>query len=166
MSDHLVICSSSSPALVLPFIASTAVLAPEDIELGSAVVIFWQTCGGTIAVSLAQSIFQNKFALYLPGIPRIDPTAILSKGVSAFRETTPPESLPAVVAAANQALGKVWLAIVVFGGVSFFSVFLMELNRKIDVEASKQGEVDKKATRPTAASKAGEADVEKASTEP
>lgn len=151
---------------MLPFIASTAVLAPEDIELGSAVVIFWQTCGGTIAVSLAQSIFQNKFALYLPGIPRIDPTAILSKGVSAFRETTPPESLPAVVAAANQALGKVWLAIVVFGGVSFFSVFLMELNRKIDVEASKQGEVDKKATRPTAASKAGEADVEKASTEP
>lgn len=155
-------CSCPSPELVLPFIASTAVLAPADLELGSAVVIFWQTCGGAIAVSLAQSIFQNKFSLYLSGIPGIDPAVILSKGVSAFRETTPPEFLPAVVAAANQALGKVWLAIVVLGGVSFFSVFLMELDRTIDVQASQQAEVDKKANR----SAPGEGDVETASTEP
>lgn len=127
-------------AFMLPFIASSAVLEPRDIELGSAVVIFFQTLGGTISTSLAQAVFQNKFSLYLSSIPGADPAQVLSHGVTAFRELTPAEVLPAVVNAGNKALTKTWLMCAIFGCISFVSVFIMELNRKVDVQGSKEAE--------------------------
>ncbi|CAO1625085.1 unnamed protein product [Sympodiomycopsis kandeliae] len=129
---------------MLPFLAASATLPPESIELGSAIVIFWQTLGGTISTSLSQSIFQNKFKLYLDSIPGISSAEVLSHGVSAFRETTPAEILPTVVAACNQALQKVWIIVIVLGGVSILTVFLMDLNGKVDVSASRAAEKAKK----------------------
>ncbi|KAK0520766.1 hypothetical protein OC834_006890 [Tilletia horrida] len=118
---------------MLPFIASSAALEARDIELGSAIVIFFQTLGGTIFVSLAQSVFQNKFALYLRSIPNANPEEIIGHGVSAFRAFTPPEVLPAVVEVANKAINKTYLISAVLGALAFFSVFGMELNRRIPV---------------------------------
>ncbi|CAD6912956.1 unnamed protein product [Tilletia controversa] len=42
-------------AWMLPFIAASITLAPEDIKLGSVIVMFFQTLGGTMSVSIAQS---------------------------------------------------------------------------------------------------------------
>lgn len=142
-------------AFMLPFIASTAVLDVRDIELGSAIVIFWQTLGGTISTSLAQSVFQNKFLIYLEELPNVNAGQILAHGLSAFRETTPADVLPTIVDAANRALGKVWLIVAVFGAVAFFSIFSMDLKGKVDVEASKAAVADQKQR------KADAADVEK-----
>lgn len=149
-------------SFMIPFIAASSVLEVKDIELGSAVVIFFQTGGGTIATSLAQSLFSNKFALYVRHIPGADASAILSKGVSAFRETTPPDLLPAIIDAANKALSKIWIMVAVLGAISFFSVFAMDLKAKVDVEASKAAEKDKKDKKRLAAdAEAGNASVEK-----
>ncbi|KAK0520806.1 hypothetical protein OC834_006587 [Tilletia horrida] len=120
-------------AWMLPFIGSSAVLEPHDIELGSAIVIFFQTLGGTIFVSLAQSVFQNKFILYLRALPNVDAEQIIAHGVSAFREFTSPEALPAVVEAANKAINKTYLASAVLGALAFISVFGMELNRRVPI---------------------------------
>ncbi|CAD6959983.1 unnamed protein product, partial [Tilletia caries] len=91
-------------AWMLPFIAASSALAPEDIEVGSAIVIFFQTLGGTIFVSVAQSVFQNN-----------------------------PEDLPAVLNAANQAINKTYLISAVLGALAFISVFGMELNRRVPI---------------------------------
>ncbi|CEH11760.1 Predicted transporter (major facilitator superfamily) [Ceraceosorus bombacis] len=124
---------------MLPFIAASAALAPQDIALGSGIVIFFQTLGGTIFVSVAQSVFQNKFQLYLNEIPGADPGSILRHGISAFRETTPAEILPAVLDAANHALSRVWIIVGVLGAFAFVGVFGMELRRKIPIGASAPG---------------------------
>jgi hypothetical protein len=121
---------------MVPFIAASAALPTEDVALGSALVLFWQTFGGTIFVSVAQSIFQNKFKLNLEKIPGVDPEAILSKGVSAFREFTPAEQLPAVLDAANHALQRNWIMVGVLGALAFLAVFGMELNRRIPIGTS------------------------------
>ncbi|CAO1634351.1 unnamed protein product [Parajaminaea phylloscopi] len=131
-------------SFMIPFLASTAVLELRDIELGSAIVIFFQTLGGTISVSLAQSVFQNKFASYLDAIPGISAASVLSKGVSAFRETTPAELLPAVIEACNRAVVKAFLMTAVFGAMAFVAVFAMDLNGKVDVEASKAAAAETK----------------------
>ncbi|PWN48871.1 MFS general substrate transporter [Violaceomyces palustris] len=118
-------------SFMLPFTAASAALEPRDIEVGSAAVTFFQTLGGTIFVSVAQSIFQNKFVLYLHQIPGVDANEIVSHGVSAFRGFTPPELLPAVVDAASRAVNKAFIISVVMGGVALISTFGMELNRRI-----------------------------------
>ncbi|CAD6962975.1 unnamed protein product [Tilletia controversa] len=91
-------------AWMLPFIAASSALAPEEIEVGSAIVIFFQTLGGTIFVSVAQSVFQNN-----------------------------PEDLPAVLNAANQAINKTYLISAVLGALAFITVFGMELNRRVPI---------------------------------
>ncbi|KAK0547786.1 hypothetical protein OC846_004382 [Tilletia horrida] len=53
--------------------------------------------GGTICVSVAQSVFQNKFLLYLRATPTIDAEQIISHGLSTFRELTSAADLPLVV---------------------------------------------------------------------
>jgi len=116
---------------MLPFIAASSALSPEDLEVGTAVVIFFQTLGGTFFVSVAQSVFQNKFLLYLIALPDVNPAQIIGHGLSAFRETTPAEVLPAVVEAANRAINKTFLMSAVLGALAFVSVFGMELNRRV-----------------------------------
>lgn len=123
---------------MLPFIASTAALPPQDIALGSAVVIFFQTLGGTIFVSVAQSVFQNKFILYLRSIPGANVDEIVAKGISSFRIFGNPEVLPMMIEVANHALQRVWIMIGCLGALAFVSTLGMELNRRIDVEGSKR----------------------------
>ncbi|KAK0546175.1 hypothetical protein OC846_005376 [Tilletia horrida] len=123
-------------AWMLPFIASSSALEIQDIELGSAIVIFFQTLGGTIFVSVAQSVFQNKFVLYLHSLPGIDSQQIVSHGISAFRAFTSPEQLPLVVDAANRAINKTYLISAVLGALAFVSVFGMELNRRVPLGAA------------------------------
>ncbi|UZJ57634.1 hypothetical protein CBS101457_006954 [Exobasidium rhododendri] len=116
---------------MLPFIASSAALPPADIAIGSAIVIFFQTLGGTIFVSAAQAVFQNKFIIYLHDIPGANVEEIVSHGISSFREVATPALLPAITDAANKALQKDWIMLSVVAAFAFVGTFGMELNRRI-----------------------------------
>lgn len=118
---------------MIPFIDSSAALPPADIAIGSAVVIFFQTLGGTIFVSAAQSIFQNKFILHLKDIPGLDVESVISHGISSFRGVVPAALLPAATDAANKALQKDWIMLSVVGAFAFISVWGMELSRRIPI---------------------------------
>lgn len=118
-------------AWMLPFIASTAALPVEDIAIGSALVIFFQTLGGTIFVSVAQSVFQNKFLLYIRQIPGANVDEIVSKGISSFRIFGNPAVLPEMIDAANHALQRNWIMVGCLGAFAFCGVLGMELNRRI-----------------------------------
>lgn len=126
---------------MLPFIASSAALPPSEMAIGSAIVIFFQTLGGTIFVSAAQSVFQNKFILYLHTIPGVDVNNIVSHGISSFREFAPPALLPEIAVAANKALQKDWIMLSVVGAFAFLGVWGMELKRRIPLEVVEKGSV-------------------------
>ncbi len=72
-------------SFMIPFSAVSARLEEKDIEIGSAIVTFWQTLGGTIFVSVCQAIFQNDFVRQLRDIPGAPVDEIIGHGVSAFR---------------------------------------------------------------------------------
>ncbi|GAK67292.1 MFS general substrate transporter [Moesziomyces antarcticus] len=128
-------------AFMIPFSAVSAALDPSDIEIGSAIVTFWQTLGGTLFVSVCQAIFQNEFVKSLGAIPGAPTEAIVAHGVSAFRAFTPSSILPQVELAANLAVNKTYLASVALGVAAFLAVFGMELNKRI-LPADQQARAD------------------------
>lgn len=71
---------------MLPFVLSQTILKPEDLEVGTATVLFTQTLGGAIIFGLGQSLFLNAFKdkiLAIPDLPNKD--QIILGGITAFR---------------------------------------------------------------------------------
>ncbi|KEI37078.1 uncharacterized protein L969DRAFT_610396 [Mixia osmundae IAM 14324] len=118
-------------AFMQPFLASQCVLELRDLELGSAIVIFSQTLGGAVFVSVAQAIFQNRFVVGLRDVPGVNVDSVLAVGVSAFREVVPAELLPPVILKLQAALNDTWLISVALAGVAFFAAFGMERGHSV-----------------------------------
>lgn len=68
-------------------------------------VIFSQTFGGALCLSLAQTVFTHGLLEALPKFaPEISPEAVINAGVSAIRATVPETSLGGVLLAYNEAI--------------------------------------------------------------
>jgi hypothetical protein len=56
-----------------PIIAAQTVLSPEDIPIGISVIVFGQSFGAAIVISVAETVFANRLAHIIEGI--LGPTA-------------------------------------------------------------------------------------------
>lgn len=96
-------------AMQQPLIAVQTVLPNADIPVGTALIMFTQTFGGALFVSVAQNVFQNRL---LSGLVQeaqgFDPSAILRLGATTLKTAVPPEYLPGVLVAYNRALTQTW----------------------------------------------------------
>ncbi|KAI9842020.1 MAG: hypothetical protein M1837_007516 [Sclerophora amabilis] len=82
----------------VPLIASQAFSDPADIPLVTAIVLFFQTIGGALFISGAQSIFANRMLQTLPiNSPGIEPARILAVGASELRESFSPAQIPGIL---------------------------------------------------------------------
>ncbi|OXV05252.1 hypothetical protein Egran_06980 [Elaphomyces granulatus] len=71
----------------IPMTAVQTVLAADDIAIGSAGVIFFQNLGGSLFISVAQSVFQNGLISGLEEFaPKVPPGAILGSGATDIRK--------------------------------------------------------------------------------
>ena len=75
-------------------------------------------------LSVAQNVFQNRLLAHLAtGFPGLDPSTVLGAGVTNLQDVVPPEYLPSVLEAFNQALtqtfyvGAAMASLSIFGGV-------------------------------------------------
>lgn len=104
-----------------PLMAVQTVLSIEDVPTGTAVIIFMQTLGGALFVSVAQNVFTNKLveniAKYVPEIP--DPLFILGVGATGVQHVVDPKLLPGVTQAYNDALTQTFI---VFTALSVASI--------------------------------------------
>ncbi|KAJ7618239.1 major facilitator superfamily domain-containing protein [Mycena rosella] len=88
-----------------PVMAAQAVLDMKDIPTGTALIMFLQTMGGSIFVSVAQNIFQNEFVRGLArDVPSVDPSIILRAGATSLKNAVSPELVDAVILVYNKAL--------------------------------------------------------------
>ncbi|PWW76253.1 MFS general substrate transporter [Tuber magnatum] len=88
-----------------PMIAAQTVLKIEDVPTGTAVVVFFQTLGGALFISVGQNVFSNKLIEGLAeSLPNIDPVAILNTGATSLKSTFPADMHPAIIKAYNHAL--------------------------------------------------------------
>jgi hypothetical protein len=91
-----------------PLMAVQTVLDISDVPTGTAVLIFLQTLGGALFVSVAENVFSNKL---INGVvqhaPGLDPTVVLSVGatnIQSYLIETAPQYLSGVILAYNEAL--------------------------------------------------------------
>ncbi|CAG8932599.1 unnamed protein product [Penicillium salamii] len=93
-------------------------LPPKDIPIATATVMFAQTLGGAVFISVAQNIFTNDLVKNLLHISGVDPARVLDLGATALQNSISEDILPAVIGAYNNALVKAFYVSVAMGAVS------------------------------------------------
>ena len=124
-----------------PVIAIQTVLRLEDVPVGTSLILFTQTLGGAIFVSVAQNIFTNKLISgIIARVPNIDPQFILATGATSLRTAVSSTDLPAVLLAYNAALDQVFYIAVAMATLSIVGALGMEWKsvkgKKVDAMAA------------------------------
>ncbi|EXJ79016.1 hypothetical protein A1O3_08517 [Capronia epimyces CBS 606.96] len=92
-----------------PLITVQAMLPLKDVPTATALVMFMQTFGGALFVSVAQNIFNNRLMDELPKYaPGLDPGIILHVGATSLKKQVPAQFLAGVQKAYNIALTNTW----------------------------------------------------------
>ncbi|KAL8775751.1 MAG: hypothetical protein Q9203_003776 [Teloschistes exilis] len=85
--------------LQIPIIVAQASVDPEDISSASALILFFQTIGGSFFVAAGQAAFENRLLQSLPhNAPGISPAKVVATGATSLRDTFTPEQLPGIIA--------------------------------------------------------------------
>lgn len=137
------------------FTAIQIVLPLEEVAIGTAAVVAFQSLGGAIFVSVGNTILQNslKAAADRNEVPGVDIDAVIEAGAGSFRSIVSTEHLPALLMVYNGALRKVFTASVVMIGFGFIACLFLEWRNvnqnkpNIDEEVAREKE-QKKAEEP------------------
>ena len=88
-----------------PLIAVQTVLDISLVPIGTSIIIFTQTLGGALFVSIGENVFSNKLVQGLAKYaPSLDPKVVLSIGATSLQTTLDKAQLPGVIQAYNDAL--------------------------------------------------------------
>lgn len=110
-----------------PLIAVQTVLHLADIPTGTALIMFTQTFGGALFVSVGQNVFTNRLLAGLKdSAPGIDPQLILRIGATTIKKAVPPNFLPGVLIAYNRALTQTFYVSVAMSALSVIGVACLE----------------------------------------
>ncbi|CAI7653011.1 unnamed protein product [Penicillium glandicola] len=108
-----------------PYIAIQSLVAPEQIPLAMAIIIFWQNIGAATSLIAANAIFSNSLRSELQKRAAdigVTPDAIINAGVRSIRDLVSGSELAAVLAAYAKSIDKVmYLGIAVSIAVLVFS---------------------------------------------
>lgn len=107
-----------------PLMAAQAVLKMDDIPIGSATIVFFQTLGGALFISVGQNIFTNKLVDgIVANVPGQDPLAILRIGATAIHKTfaREPDVLARILIAYNDAITQSFYASAALAIVAVFA---------------------------------------------
>ncbi|KXG50686.1 Major facilitator superfamily domain, general substrate transporter [Penicillium griseofulvum] len=108
-----------------PYIAIQNLVAPEQIPLAMAIIIFWQNIGAATSLIAANAIFSNSLRSELQKRAEqisLSPDAIINAGVRSIRDLVPGSELTAVLAAYTKSVDKVmYLGIAVSVAVLIFA---------------------------------------------
>ncbi|OCL11666.1 MFS transporter [Glonium stellatum] len=111
----------------IPFIAVQVVLSDKDMPTGNAIVFFFNSLGGAIAISIAQNIFVNSLTRDIPRLaPGVDAKTVIGAGATHIREVVPAQWLPGVLEAYTNAVTSAFVLAIATGGLAFFVSWAME----------------------------------------
>ena len=110
-----------------PLMAAQTVLSLDDVPTGTAMIMFFQTLGGALMVSVAQNIFTNRLLSNLvERVPNVDPSIVLSVGATSLKDLFTGSDLEGVILAYNKALIQTFYVSVAMGALSIFGSLPME----------------------------------------
>ena len=92
-----------------------------------AVVFFFNSLGGAIAISIAQNIFVNSLSRDIPKLaPGVDPKIVIDAGATHVRDVVPAQWLPGVLQAYTNAVTSAFILAIATGAIAFFVSWAME----------------------------------------
>ncbi len=109
-----------------PSVAAQTVLPKKDVPTGAALMFFSQTLGGSIFVSVANNIFDNKLAQSLSNVPGLDGEIVTKIGATDLRKYVPTELLNEVLVKYNAALRTAFIVGTAVAAATIFGASLME----------------------------------------
>lgn len=130
-------------------LAAQTVLKRVDVPTGLALMVFSQTLGGAVFISVGQNVLASNL---VKGITKlvsdVDPAMIVNTGATDLRELVSAEQLPAVLEAYNESLHHVFLVAAGVAAVSILGSSTLEWksvkkNEKATVEKGKDKDVEK-----------------------
>lgn len=108
-------------------IAVQTVLPKKDVPIGTAIIMFSQTLGGALFISVAQNVQTNELLQQLKSVvPDLDPAVVLSTGATELQNVIPKQYLAGVIAAYNTAITNTFYVGVAMAVVSVFGAVAME----------------------------------------
>lgn len=127
--------------LQLSLIAVQVVLSLDDVAIGMVIIIFFQTLGGALFVSVGQNVFSNRLVSGISeAAPTLDPSDILKVGATQLKTMIPPEFLDPVQEAYNSALTNTWYVSVAMSVLAIIGAAGMEWKsvkgKKLDTTAA------------------------------
>jgi MFS family permease len=131
----------------LPFIAVQVVLTPEEVPIGSSLVMLATSLGGAVSLSISQTIFNNDLVKQVAKYaPSINPSLVLNTGATEFRNVIPADALGGVLQAYSKAVDTVFIPPIAFGGIALIVALGIErLNikdRKKQASTANDGSVE------------------------
>ncbi|KAJ5791007.1 uncharacterized protein N7518_008018 [Penicillium psychrosexuale] len=110
-----------------PIIVAQTALKAEDVPSGTAIVMFAQTLGGAIFVSVGQNVFQNQLIRNLAQYaPDEDAAKLVSVGATMLRTVVSGDSLHRVLVAYNAAITQTFYVAVAMGALSLIGPIFVE----------------------------------------
>ncbi|KAJ5764605.1 hypothetical protein N7533_003286 [Penicillium manginii] len=124
-----------------PMMVMQTALDPMDVPSGTAIVMFSQTLGGAIFVSVGQNVFQNQLfqnlAHYAPDAPAAQ---LISAGATMLRTLVHGDELHRVLVAYNEAIMQTFYVSVAMGALTLvgpiFVEWLSVKGKKIEMPAA------------------------------
>ncbi|KAK2882376.1 hypothetical protein FQN49_000431 [Arthroderma sp. PD_2] len=96
-------------ALNMPIVASQEYLSSDSIAIASSAIALCQYLTGSVAISVAQAIFQNGLTTALKKhAPNVDPSMVVGAGATGYADVLPADQVTKVQSAYNEALTRVF----------------------------------------------------------
>ncbi|KAI1266049.1 MFS general substrate transporter [Xylariaceae sp. FL1019] len=110
-----------------PLIAVQTVLDIKDIPVGTAAIVFLQTIGGALFVSVGNNVFDNKLVQELTKrVPSISPQDVIGAGATNLQKSISPDLLPAVKLSYSNALVQAFIVALALATFSIFGALAIE----------------------------------------
>ncbi|MCJ1472456.1 hypothetical protein MMC13_001104 [Lambiella insularis] len=129
-----------------PSVAAQTILPRKDVSIGAALMMFSQTLGGAVFISVGNNIFDTRFAQNLGKIPGIDVGSVAATGATALTNIVPASLLPQVLVAYNDALRGTFYLVTALASCTILGSIAMEWKsvkkgqQKPDASAAKDAE--------------------------
>ncbi|OCL13154.1 MFS general substrate transporter [Glonium stellatum] len=103
------------------------VLPDADVPIGTAIMMFSQTLGGALFISVAQNVFTNQLIKNLSkAVPNLDPGLVLRTGATELKHAIPSQFLDGVLNAYNKTLTETFYVSVALAAMSLGGAVFVE----------------------------------------
>ncbi|KAF2185102.1 MFS general substrate transporter, partial [Zopfia rhizophila CBS 207.26] len=108
-------------------IAVQTALPAEDVPIGTAIMMFAQTLGGALFISVGQNVFTNQLIKNLASVvPDLNPGLVLTVGATELKNAIPEQFLSGVLTAYNRTLTQTFYVSVAAGSFSIIGALFVE----------------------------------------